>query len=193
MARPGMTDRYNNMGEHAWNKADKVNSDLLVLTYGALVTQLLKDIEDVEAVNAQLEKMGYNIGLRLVDEFLAKSGVPPCQDFRETAEVVAKVGLRMFLGVGAEVVMWNSELTGCSLVLPENPLNEYVELPPNLTNKLWYSNLLCGVIRGALEQLQMRVECRFQKDVLNGDEHSIIRLELKEIMRDDYGDDDDDG
>ena len=28
------------------------------------------------------------------------------------------------------------EMTACSLVLPENPLAEYVELPANLTNRL---------------------------------------------------------
>mmetsp|Transcript_40181 Transcript_40181/g.93385 ORF Transcript_40181/g.93385 Transcript_40181/m.93385 type:complete len:190 (+) Transcript_40181:83-652(+) len=189
MARPGM-DKYNKVGDQAFSRMEKVNSDLLALTYGSLVTQLLRDIEDVDAVNVQLEKMGYNIGLRLVDEFLAKSGVSTCQDFRETCEVIAKVGLRMFLGISAEVVMWNRELTACSLVLQENPLAEYVELPPNLTNRLWYSNLLCGVIRGSLEQLQLRVDCRFQKDVLNGDEHNIIRIELKEVMREDYGGDD---
>jgi len=34
---------------------------------------------------------GYNIGIRLIDEFLAKSNVSSCVDFRETAEVIAKV------------------------------------------------------------------------------------------------------
>lgn len=34
--------------------------------------------------------MGYNIGLRLIDEFLAKSGVNACQDFRDTCDVIAK-------------------------------------------------------------------------------------------------------
>lgn len=34
---------------------------------------------------------GYNIGVRLVDEFLAKSSVSRCVDFRETADVIAKV------------------------------------------------------------------------------------------------------
>lgn len=36
---------------------------------------------------------GYNIGVRLVDEFLAKSNVSRCVDFKETAEVIAKVCL----------------------------------------------------------------------------------------------------
>merc|ERR1711924_403992 len=102
------------------------------------------------------------IGLRLIDEFLAKSGVSACQDFRDTCDVVAKVGLKMFLGVSADVIHWNREATACSFVLSENPLADYVELPVHLTNRLWYSNLLCGVIRGCLEQLQLRVECSFQ-------------------------------
>ena len=34
---------------------------------------------------------GYNIGIRLVDEFLAKAQITACQHFSETAEVIAKV------------------------------------------------------------------------------------------------------
>jgi hypothetical protein len=34
---------------------------------------------------------GYNIGTRLVDEFLAKSNVSNCVDFKETADTIAKV------------------------------------------------------------------------------------------------------
>lgn len=99
------------------------------MTYGAIVRQLLTDLEDVEEVNKQLDQMyglarlafyafsrlalvplciyllnciksirlsvysdrGYNIGIRLIDEFLAKSGVSRCVDFKETAEMIAKV------------------------------------------------------------------------------------------------------
>ncbi|MCH82103.1 trafficking protein particle complex subunit 3-like, partial [Trifolium medium] len=38
---------------------------------------------------------GYNIGIRLIDEFLAKSNVSRCVDFRETADVIAKVPLNL--------------------------------------------------------------------------------------------------
>lgn len=34
---------------------------------------------------------GYNIGVRLIDEFLAKSNVSRCVDLKETADVIAKV------------------------------------------------------------------------------------------------------
>ena len=34
---------------------------------------------------------GYNIGVRLIEDFLARSGLGRCNDFRETADVIAKV------------------------------------------------------------------------------------------------------
>lgn len=34
---------------------------------------------------------GYNIGVRLIEDFLARSNVGRCHDFRETADVIAKV------------------------------------------------------------------------------------------------------
>lgn len=167
------------------------NAELFTLTYGAMVTQLVKDYEDIEEVNAQLDKMGYNIGVRLIDEFLAKSSVSRCRSFKDTAESVAKVAFKMFLGVTAEVVGWNADFTACSLVLPDNPLAEFAELPPTLSG-LYYSNVLCGVVRGALEMVQMRVDVRFIQDVLHGDAQNEIRIELKGMIDEGAGEDYDD-
>ena len=64
----------------------------MTLTYGTIVAQLCRDFEyNYPEVNKQLDKMGYNIGLRLIDDFLAKSNMGRCGSFRETAEVIAKV------------------------------------------------------------------------------------------------------
>lgn len=42
-------------------------------------------------VNKQLDRMGYNIGLRLIEDYLAKSNtMRRCANFRETAEMIAK-------------------------------------------------------------------------------------------------------
>ena len=68
------------------------SGELFVLTYGAMVSQLIKDFEEDADVNRQLDKIGYNIGLRLIDDFLAKNpSVGRCNDLRETADVIAKV------------------------------------------------------------------------------------------------------
>ena len=39
----------------------------------------------------QLEGIGYNIGVRLIEDFLSRSALVRCADFREVGEVVAKV------------------------------------------------------------------------------------------------------
>ena len=45
-----------------------------------------------------------------------------------------------------------------SLVFDENPLAEFVELPDEaLENGLWFSNVLCGVLRGSLEMVTIAI------------------------------------
>jgi len=41
-------------------------------------------------------------------------------------------------------------------VFEENPLADFVELPDDgrAQEELWYSNILCGVLRGALEMVR---------------------------------------
>ena len=70
--------------------------------------------------------------------------------------------------------------------MKENPLADFVVLPPQYQSTLWYSNLICGVIRGSLDMLNMKVNCFFTKDILNGDNTTEIRVELKEIVQDKY-------
>ncbi|KAK3144255.1 hypothetical protein QOZ80_4AG0310630 [Eleusine coracana subsp. coracana] len=136
---------------------DRVNAELFTLTYGAMVRQLLTDLEEVEEVNKQLDQMGYNIGTRLVDEFLAKSNVSTCVDFKETANVIAKLGFKMFLGVTANVTNWDAEGTSCSFILEDNPFVDFVELPDTCQG-LHYCNVLSGIIRGALEMVSMKTQ-----------------------------------
>lgn len=144
---------------------------------------------------------GYNIGVRLIEDFLARSNVGRCQDFRETADVIAKVSFcccrptqlafkpshltrnssllaivcrqrdfffrsllctsyrwtwqnafKMYLGITPSVTNWSPAGDEFSLILENNPLVDFVELPDN-HNTLVYSNLLCGVLRGALEMV----------------------------------------
>lgn len=189
-------------GQALWSKMPKANAELFALTYGSLVTELVRDYEDPIEVNAQLERIGHSIGVRCVDEFLSKADIAGlgshvmCSNLRDTAETIAKIGFRMFLGTQAEVGNYSPDQKSFSIYLQENPLATFVELPPgdktsgsDDLRKLKYSNLYCGVIRGALEQVNLKVECSIVRDTLKGDELNEIRVELKEVLSDGAGDD----
>ena len=99
------------MFDHVWVQ---MNGELFTLTYGALVSDLdkfallfnsmqypvlVRDLDSADEVNRQLDKIGYNIGLRMADDFLAKNPrVGRCSEMHQAAEMVAKHGLKTYLG-----------------------------------------------------------------------------------------------
>ena len=67
----------------------------------------------------------------------------------------AQEGFKMYLGITPTLTNWSADNKECSLIIDNNPLTTWVELPENHP-KLLYSNLICGVIRGALEMVWCR-------------------------------------
>ncbi|ANB11954.1 TRAPP complex core subunit BET3 [Sugiyamaella lignohabitans] len=130
--------------------------------------------------------MGYNIGLRLIEEFLAKSGTGRCRELKETAEIISKVGFKMFLNITPTIDNWTADFKQFSLIFDENPLAEFVELPDDgrAHRELWYSNLLAGVIRGALEMVQLQVETEFVSDTLQGSDYTELRVKFIKTLED---------
>jgi hypothetical protein len=151
------------------SRIDKVNTEVVTLTYGTIVASLCRDLTlpssstktDYAAVNAELDRMGYNIGVRLIEDFLAKSNTGHCSNFRETAEVISKVGFKVFMNVTPVVTGWSQDGKSFGLVFEENPLADFVELPDDgrAQEELWYSNILSGVVRGALEMVRLVIRC----------------------------------
>jgi hypothetical protein len=71
----------------------------------------------------------------------------------------------------------------CTLTFADNPLTKWVEIPEGAED-LHYSNLVCGVIRGALEMLMLRVTADFVSDTLRGDDTTVLRVVLREVEKD---------
>jgi len=158
----------------------KISGELFSLTYGALVAQILKDYENVDEVNKQLNKMGYNIGVRIVEDFLARTGTNKCTDFRETSEKIQQA-FKLFLNITPQVTSWSPANDEFSLIFETNPVGEFVELPENCSN-LKYANILAGAIRGALEMVHLETACWFVQDTLTGDNVTELRVKfLKKI------------
>ena len=110
---------------------------------------------------------GFNIGTRLVDEYLAKTRTTKCGGFQDAMAAAARGACRACLGVLGVLSDWSADGTEVTLSLPDNPLADGVELPSSLAaGGLWYSNLLAGALRGALAQVNLAVETTFISDPL---------------------------
>ena len=67
---------------------------------------------------------------------------------------VCQVAFKMYLGITPTVTCNNASRNEFSLILDKNPLVEFVEELPTGRSSLCYCNLLCGIIRGALEMVR---------------------------------------
>lgn len=66
-----------------------------------------------------------------------------------------QVGFKIFLNITPTITNWANQEKQFSLMFDENPLADFVELPDDgrAQDELWFSNILCGILRGALEMV----------------------------------------
>lgn len=121
-----------------------------------------------------------------------------------------KVGFKIFLNITPTVTNWTADNKQFSLLFDENPLADFVELPDDgrAQDELWFSNILCGVLRGALEmvrrmcdtqllvvmlmlsQVQMSIDAHFVSDMLRGNDITEMRVTLIRYIEDEMPPDD---
>ncbi|CAD5210744.1 unnamed protein product [Bursaphelenchus okinawaensis] len=165
----------------------QMNADLFTLTYGALIMDLINDLDETTEVNSKLDKIGYQMGLRMADDFLAKNPrIGRCASVQQLSEVLAKQAFKLYLGVEATVQFMSSE--EFQLRLESNPLVEFVEIPPEYKD-LCYSQVICGAIRGAMEAIHLEVSTQLLSDVPNP---TIVRVKFARVLHEAMpaGDDD---
>ena len=197
---PANTMNAAQMATALWQKQAKCNAEFFALTYGALVAELLRDLEDSAQITAELDRMGHSMGVRCIEEVLAKttattttttpSSASNTKSFADTAELI-QTAFRMFLGLSVDTKVLSE--TSYTISFADNPLAIFVELPSSAAtadeNKLEYSQLLAGMVRGMLEMLQYDVSSRIASTVLAGGETNEIAVELKQILQEGAGED----
>jgi hypothetical protein len=153
-------------------------NDLINLLYGSIVKQTLSvHKDDIDECNRQLEEIGFNIGHRLIDEFLVKTESESCKSFKDVIEKVI-TAFRMFLGVESKYIQRSD--SDFSITFFDNPFDDNVCLPGDLRT-LRYSNVLCGLVRGGLEVLNYRARCYFVIDKFSQRENTGLVLPTYEI------------
>ena len=90
----------------------------------------------------------------------------------------------MFLNIVPTVAHWSGDGKEFSLILEDNPLIEYAELPQAYIDQgLQYCSMLCGVIRGALEMMHIQAEVSLTKCALrNRGEHTQIKVKFIQML-----------
>lgn len=107
------------------SQSNVISPELLALTYGAFISQIVKDYEDVTEINKQIELLGYacrdgmssryNMGLRLIEDYLSKTHTRGIKSFQATCQNIATKALPMYTGVTASVENWNGDEQSCVL------------------------------------------------------------------------------
>ena len=103
---------HNNQRTDFLSKVERINSELLTFTYGSLIVRLIKDYEKPEEINEQLEKMGYNIGIRLIDDFLAKSCISAPKTFKEAIEIIRGQAMPFYLNIKVDTITYGMKEYG---------------------------------------------------------------------------------
>mmetsp|Transcript_10388 Transcript_10388/g.15194 ORF Transcript_10388/g.15194 Transcript_10388/m.15194 type:complete len:193 (+) Transcript_10388:73-651(+) len=178
------SSQFQKLAEKILKDTPTVSCELLILSYGSLVLQLIEDFDDMDEVNKRLYAMGEYMGERMIDEYFVLTKFDtPCENFRGTSEPISKLALRLFLGiqtaqVRSVVTNDKNDAIQYSIIFHDNPLNEFVHLPDKYKNTLWYSNMICGAISGALKKMLFETDVTFLKDYLRGDDSNEIRVKL---------------
>lgn len=178
--------KANVVGEEQWKKMEKMPADLFHSMYGAVAVDAWRQCgNDGIKANARLDRIGFNMGGRLVEELCAKCPIisTVCgSTFREAGESIIKLLFKMYMNANVVIEPMDNDELIVSLPSNDEQLNaitKNVVLPDDArTSSFNYFQLYCGLMRGVLESLYWRTEVGMVNDQLKGDTNTQIRIKL---------------
>ncbi|KAL6927937.1 hypothetical protein ACO0SA_004560 [Hanseniaspora valbyensis] len=178
------------LGEQVFQQnMKKINVEFLTITYGSLIKVLIEHYkEDVEKCNTKLKEMGRNIGSRLIDDFYAKvtTQIPRCSNLKDLGNTLSYVGFKLYLNCVPKVLFdENEKIIKLRFDNDINIFSKFVELPDEFKNKrLYYSNIISGVIEGALSGIALKSDVKYVSDTLLGDSTTEIQISNVKKIKD---------
>ncbi|OIR59013.1 MAG: TRAPP complex subunit Bet3 [Amphiamblys sp. WSBS2006] len=170
------TPKY--IAENAWRKCEKINGELLVATYGALVASLLQK-HGAENTNTILHEIGVDMGERLVEEFFCQTKLQFENTLEKIATHIGEIAFKMFMDITPSVEV-NEANNTFTLTIEDNPLAMFARLPDEIKDTpLIYCNVYCGAIVGALHSLDVDSSCHIEKCTTRGDDTTQITVQIK--------------
>ncbi|XBW36656.1 hypothetical protein QEN19_002230 [Hanseniaspora menglaensis] len=170
------------LGEQVFQQnMKKINAEFLTITYGSLVKVLIDHYkDDVEKCNQKLKEMGKNIGSRLIDDFYSKvtTQIPRCNNLKDLGNTLSLVAFKLYLNCVPKFLFDEEEkIIKLRFDNDINIFSKFVELPDEYKNKrLYYSNIIAGIIEGALSGIALKSDVIYFSDTLLGDPFSEIHI-----------------
>ena len=183
------------IGEEMWKAEEKVPADMFHCLYGAIVAEYWRFHDDNDsgadvsnAANTRLDKIGHQMGCRLVEGVCAKAPpsvsvflASPTTGFVQAGEVLVKLLFKQLMNASVQVSAVDNFKV---IVTLPNDLTRNVQLPDNARNHLSYLSIWCGILRGAMEMLNWRVNVTVVSDMLLGDSKNEVEMTLIDRLHD---------
>lgn len=178
------------LGEHVYQQnMKKINAEFFNVTYGSFVRTLIDFYDsDADKCNQKLKAMGENIGARLIDDFYSKvtNQIPRCSNLKDLGNTIAYVGFKMYINTVPKVIFDESNRTiKFRFDGSANIFNKFVELPDDIKEgKLYYSNIVSGIIKAALAGIALNCDVEFVSDTLLDDQYTDIQISNVKRIKD---------
>jgi len=155
------------------SKRARVQKEVLALHYGVLVSEMVKVYDgNTLHINTALKNLGIAGGHSMIEEILSEiMGIEELTDSMQTffnlLEIVMYYGMKLHFGISADCIPIEGRSEALYIVLHDNPLETFVNVPLSMKSTLHYSNLIVGIIQGCLEGMNVVARCEFVRSGAN--------------------------